>query len=67
MPGDPNDVPCTETCIYLLGQRGRFLAKPIDFLGKVEIRSVTHALQLFDFHLEFCNGLFKVEVIGIHS
>ena len=67
MPGDPHDVPGTEICINLLGQRRRFLAKTIDFLGKVQIRTVTHTLQLFDFHLEFCDGLFKVEVVGIHS
>ena len=62
-----DNVPGAEVGINLLGQHGGLLAKAINLVGQIQVSALTDALQFLDFHLEFRDGLFKVEVIGVHD
>ena len=62
-----DNVPGAEVGVNLLGQRGGLLAKAINLVRQIQVSALTDALQLLDFHLEFRDGLFKVEVIRIHG
>ncbi len=65
--GHLHHLPGGQLRVDALGKLGALFAQLGNFLGDIEVIIAAHQLQLFDFAFEFGDGLFKFQIIQIHS
>ena len=66
VPSHSHGIPRAEIGINLFRQGGRLFTQTVNFVTEIEFGIIANALQLLNFHFEFCNRLLKVKIVRIH-